>query len=58
MVEEKELITGVKPPTLGFFIRGFLVTHEDSYPSEVHKAYKEAHRSWAKLTKRRFHVCT
>jgi len=60
MVEDAEarLGMGEAPPPLGMFIRNFLRGVGESYPSEVHKAYKATYRGIKTLKGRTYRVCT
>ena len=60
MVEEGEVTLGIggKPPQVGMFIRDFLRGKGESYPSEIHRAYKMAYRGWPTLSGRKYRLGT
>jgi len=60
MVEDIEarLGGGGRPPTTGIFIRDFLREHGESYPSEIHRAYKETYRGVTTLGGRKYRIGT
>lgn len=56
--EEKRLGTGGQPPKVGVFIRDYLREHNESYPSEIHQAYKTAYKGQKTLKGRAYRLCT
>ena len=60
MVEDTEarMGTGGASPKVGVFIRDFLREVGESYPSEIHQAYKSTYRERRTLKGRTFRLCT
>ena len=59
MVDEgARLGMGEAPPKVGVFIGDYLREHGESYPSEIHRAYKDIYRGLKTQKKRTYRVCT
>ena len=59
MVEdESRLSIEEAPPKVGVFIRDYLREHDESYSSQIHRAYKGAYKGLKTQRKRTYRVCT
>jgi len=49
---------GGAPPKIGIFIRDYLRERGESYPSEIHRAYKSSYKGQRTLKGRTYRLCT